>query len=149
MMRFLLLFAIVAFGVAGCKDPLHDYQECVDIETARCRLRASCVGVSSFDKEFPNFDENTCVAYAKEHCRTRKIHASGFTRKQVDDCIDAIAQVPCENLAMNTTETMALSECAFLTAPVSSDTESQPQTSSDSAVDTQEQTESPDSDTAT
>ncbi|MCU0663771.1 MAG: hypothetical protein MUC50_15760 [Myxococcota bacterium] len=149
---FTAIAAIIAItvllGLPGCMDPLQDYRECVNLETARCDLREGCVGNASFDKEFPDFDRDTCVAYAKEHCRTRKIGASDFTQAQVKACIEAIAKTPCDSLAMNVAETRDLEECAFLITqnPDSTDTQSDnpTETASDTETTTSSQTESSD-----
>ena len=76
-------------------DDLHDYKECVQIETARCKLRDDCKqhGDPTFLQEFKGFDYDTCVAYAKEHCRTRKIGGGDWDTwngTHVDNCAAAI-----------------------------------------------------------
>lgn len=76
-------------------DDLHEYEECVQIEKARCRLRQDCdeAGVPAFKDNFKEFDYDTCVAYAKEHCRTREIGGGDWETwngNDVDDCAEAI-----------------------------------------------------------
>ncbi|MBW2278643.1 MAG: hypothetical protein JRF63_14215, partial [Deltaproteobacteria bacterium] len=108
-MRFALL-AVITFALAhtSCMDPLHDYNKCVKVETARCQLRESCVS---------GFDYGTCVAFYKEFCRTRKINGPGsdmLTDEMVQACVDAILAVPCESLIPGFDETELLPECEFL-----------------------------------
>lgn len=142
MLRYVFTVIIAAFGITGCKDPLHNYDECVDIETARCDLRESCLGNENFDKEFPDFDRDTCVAYAKEHCRTRKIGTPGWTVSDLEACLRAIFNpnnpeapqgVPCESLSKNQDETLDIAQCAFLKESQDSDepTETETQTVTD------------------
>ena len=72
-------------------DPLHNYDECVQIESARCQARADCQGTDeAFDQAYPDFDNDTCIAYAKEHCRTRKIAGTGWDQRDVAKCVDTI-----------------------------------------------------------
>lgn len=89
-------------------DPLHDYRECVKIETARCQLRENCD---------PSFEYDTCVAYYKEFCRTRKLKGPGsdtLTDEMVQACVEAVLAVPCETLNPGVDETEALEECRFI-----------------------------------
>lgn len=96
-------------------DSLRDYQECKDIETARCDLRDSCKGDKVFDKQFPGFDRATCVAYAAEHCRTREIGgAVDWEGTDVDKCVAAILTVDCAVLQKGDDETETLDPCAFI-----------------------------------
>ena len=106
-------------------DDLHDYDECVQIEEARCQLRDDCKeqGDPTFLKEFKKFDYDTCVAYAKEHCRTRKIGGGEWekwTGKDVDRCSNAIkALYPtyCKDLhpSVDETEWLMMEEvCGFI-----------------------------------
>lgn len=108
-MRLVLIVAMaISLVGSGCMDPLHDYKKCVEVETARCQLREQCD---------PGFDYATCVAYYKEFCRTRKMNGPGsdvLTDEMVQDCIDAILEVPCEVLVPGRDETELLPECDFL-----------------------------------
>ena len=61
----------------SCMDDLHNYNDCVQIETARCEFRDRCDA---------GFDVAGCVTYYEEFCRTRKIKAD-FKETQVDDCL--------------------------------------------------------------
>jgi hypothetical protein len=98
MRRFLFAASLFSLLAIACMDPLHDYQECVQIETARCKLRQDCKksGNAVFKEKFKDFDYDTCVAYAKEHCRTREIGGGdenvwqNWSDKDVDKCADAI-----------------------------------------------------------
>lgn len=109
------LWIICALMILGCMDPTPDYEECVKIETARCDARDQCRGEESFDEAYPHFDVDTCVAYAKEHCRTRKI-SGDYTPQQVDDCVAAIIEdVTCDDLIpRGVDETKDLWDCHFI-----------------------------------
>ncbi len=83
-MRWIVITTgVIVCAAAGCQDPLKEYAECKKIEFARCELRQDCqndpdnvlsnTDQAAFNKEFKGFDYDTCIAYAKEHCRTRKI----------------------------------------------------------------------------
>ena len=112
-MRFLIMAIIAAVLLTGgCMDELHSYEECVQIETARCELRESCEGELGY-----KFDYDTCVVYYEEFCRTRKMNGPGsaaLTQAMVDACIAAIMQVPCKWLNDGLDETDMLPECDFL-----------------------------------
>jgi len=99
-------------------DPLHEYDECVKIENARCDLRAACQGKdAAFDKHFPDFDRDTCIAYAREHCRTREIQGQGWTKSDLNACVEAISDLApsgCSRLDPAVDETESLEECAFI-----------------------------------
>ena len=106
-------------------DNLHDYKECVEIETARCELRDNCKdqGNPAFMKEFGDFDYDTCIAYCKEHCRTRKIGGGdweNWTGHDVDNCVAAIVDLcpnHCKDLhpSVDETEWPFMEEvCGFL-----------------------------------
>jgi len=104
----LLAIALLALVLAGCMDPLQDYNKCVAIEKARCELHDSC---------YTSFDYETCVSYYKEFCRTRKMNGPGsdmLTDEMVQACVDAILEVPCEMLNNGLDETELLPECDFL-----------------------------------
>ena len=120
-----MLIVIFALATAGCMDPLHDYEECKKIEIARCDLRDSCRNDSEFQEHFSDFDRDTCVAYAKEHCRTREIGGGGIDwgDKHVEACIDAIRGVTCSSLRKSDDETEQLPACAFINRPPEDDVE--------------------------
>lgn len=102
------LLAVCSLAFAGCMDPLNDYKDCVKIEKARCDLRDSCSA---------SFDRATCYDYYEEYCRTRKVDGplgGDATKEQVDQCVAAIATVPCDQLDRDVDETDSLSECEFL-----------------------------------
>jgi hypothetical protein len=107
-----------ALCTTGCMDPLKNYDECVEIETARCDLRHSCIGVGDFNDEFPDFDYDTCIAYAQEHCRTREIVGSDDCEDDLTACVDlcvlAIENVDCGILEMSVDETVHLPDCEFI-----------------------------------
>ncbi len=110
-----LLFAVLL--LSGCMDPIYNYNECVEIETARCNVREECKGDKTFDKSYPNFDVKSCISYAKEHCRTRKIKGDNWDQKNVDSCSAAILQLKddCRTLTpKGVDETEELSECSFI-----------------------------------
>ena len=101
----------------ACMDPRPDYNECVQIETARCDVRAACVGHEKFDNEYKNFDRDTCVAYSKEHCRTREIEGEKWDQKDIDACVKAILSLKqnCDMLLpKGEDETEALGQCNFI-----------------------------------
>ena len=122
-MRYLGLLLLLCSSGLGCMDPKPNYDECVDIETARCEARDSCVGGKKFDKEYPDFDVETCIAYAKEHCRTRKIGGEGWDEDDVKACVDAIKQINKKNqrcgelMPRGVDETEDLDACEFIEAP--------------------------------
>jgi len=119
------LAAGAALVAAGCGDKLHDYRECVEIEKARCALRASC------DQAF---DLGTCYEYYGEFCRTRKIDGplgADATEAQVDECVAAIAEYPCDLLDQKVDETDAIPECEFLWPDDYEDTDSDTDTEAD------------------
>ncbi len=96
-------------------DPKPNYTECVEIETARCQVRDRCVGDPAFDESYPDFDEATCITYAKEHCRTRKIGGEGWDQADVEHCVTAVKALPCVALVpRGIDETEKISECWFI-----------------------------------
>ncbi len=116
----LLIVGICLSG--GCADPLYNYSECVDIETARCDLRTACKekDAASFEQKFPDFDRETCLTYAKENCRVREIKGEGWTADDIDACVKAILALQnhqCADLNPKTDETTALRACWFIEAP--------------------------------
>ncbi len=102
----------------GCMDPTPDYDECVEIETARCDIRSDCVGNKKFDEAYPKFDGDTCVAYAKEHCRTRKIEGD-YDPRQLERCVRSIRRdLTCSDLTPKGVDEIVeadLCACRFLT----------------------------------
>jgi hypothetical protein len=116
-MKRLLLAAIAAvLAQPGCMDPLHNYDACVEIETARCQKRADCIADAA-DFEYPGFDYDTCVTYYKENCRTREmngLHADQAAEKDVQGCIDAIRKLSCDKISWGVNETYDLPACDFL-----------------------------------
>ena len=96
-------------------DPTPDYDECVKIETARCDIRTDCMGRPAFDKAYPDFDGETCIAYAEEHCRTRRIK-EGYEPRQVERCAGSIRRdLTCADLIpRGVDETKDLCACAFI-----------------------------------
>ncbi len=102
-----LIFILASVILSGCMDSLHDYKDCVKIETARCDLRESCL---------PGFDRATCVAYYKEFCRTREIDGplgKEASDNQVAACVAAIATYGCV-LDPKVDETTDIPACEFL-----------------------------------
>lgn len=98
-------------------DSRPDYDECVRIETARCDVREACIGNKAFDKAYPDFDRDTCVAYSKEHCRTREIRGEKWDQKNVDACVEAILSLKkdCSKLIpKGEDETEAIGQCNFI-----------------------------------
>lgn len=98
-------------------DPLHNYNECVEIESARCEARTECQGNEAFDQSYPDFDHDTCITYAKEHCRTRKIDGTNWEQGNVDACAAAITALSenCDALIpRGNDETEAIRECWFI-----------------------------------
>ena len=122
MSRIAIIYTVFILCTVGCMDPLKNYDECVEIETARCALRQDCKGVGDFDAEFPNFEYDTCVAYAEEHCRTTELADPDCDPNLpacVDACvaaIEALAPDFCDDLEMNYNETADLPACDFLMA---------------------------------
>ena len=119
-------------------DPLHNYNECVEIESARCDARTECQGNEVFDKSYPDFDGATCLAYAKEHCRTRKIGADQdlWNQRDVDDCATAILGLAenCDALIpRGIDETEDLGACWFIDGKDTAAPEPEPDTNSDTA----------------
>jgi len=115
--RPLTLVPLLAGCLAGCMDPIHDYKECRAIEHARCELRGECD---------PLFDVATCRAYYDELCRTRRLEGQGsdtLTPEQLQDCLDAIAAFPCEELNPGINETALLDECGFIREADAPDTD--------------------------
>jgi hypothetical protein len=135
----IILFTVSLFAM-GCVEEKHDYKQCKDIEIARCELRANCQIEASedpqdkadFDDRFPNFDLDTCIAFAEEHCGTRKLGATAFCTEVsinicVDQCVEAILNLgpdpddptapgpnECDRLERGIDETLVLSECDFI-----------------------------------
>ena len=98
-------------------DPRPNYDECVQIETARCDVRETCIGNKAFDKAYPDFDRDTCVAYSKEHCRTRRITGEDWEQKDVDKCVKAILSLKqdCGRLIpKGEDETEDIGQCNFI-----------------------------------
>jgi hypothetical protein len=108
---------IIVVMPMSCMDPTPDYNECVQIETARCDIRAECKGDEDFDKEYPKFDGKTCIAYAKEHCRTREI-GGDYTVEQLEACVTAIREdLTCDDLIPRGTDEIKkknLWDCHFI-----------------------------------
>ena len=105
--------------IAACMDPLHNYDECVEIERARCEVRGQCQQTEdkAFNKSYPDFDVDTCLAYAKEHCRTRKIAGDGWDQRDVEDCVNSINALRdhCDALIpRGHDETEDLADCWFI-----------------------------------
>jgi len=108
-------------------DDLYNYAECKRIESARCELRKNCVEADdpTFDKNFKDFDYDTCLTYAQEHCRTRKIgwDESEWNSKNVEECTEAILSLypdHCKDLrkADDETEWTILGDaCVFIEEP--------------------------------
>lgn len=111
----IVILGCLIFG--ACMDPLHDYDECVRIESARCDLRERCrtEAPTHIDKNFPHFDLATCRAYAKENCRVREIGTEAWTEREVSQCISAIQKIDnCTSLNPKVDETENLPACAFI-----------------------------------
>jgi hypothetical protein len=99
-MKVILIILVTASLFAmGCVEDKPDYKQCRDIEIARCELRANCqtaayedpIDKQNFNDRFPNFDLDTCIAFAKEHCGTRKLGATEVclaTHVSINDCVD-------------------------------------------------------------
>ncbi|MCP4674010.1 MAG: hypothetical protein GY854_00510 [Deltaproteobacteria bacterium] len=119
MRRIVISITVLSLLIFGCQDPLHEYKECKEIENARCELRKDCykAGNAEFRKEYKGFDYDTCIAYAREHCRTRKIGGgedevaeakSDWNNSDVDDCVEAIGTIcpdQCKDLDKSIDET--------------------------------------------
>jgi hypothetical protein len=98
-------------------DPRPNYDECVQIETARCRVRGECQGIDEFDNAYGGFDVDTCISYSKEHCRTRRLNGVNWTQKDVDACVDAILSLKndCTRLLpKGIDETEKIGQCNFI-----------------------------------
>jgi hypothetical protein len=98
-------------------DPLHDYDECVAIEEARCERRGECQAEGTLSSSFKKFDRDTCVSHAKEHCRIKKLGQDLATDTDSDplsSCIEAIGNVDCKSLDPKYDETERLPECWFI-----------------------------------
>ncbi|NLN61789.1 MAG: hypothetical protein GX146_02805 [Myxococcales bacterium] len=102
-------FAVSAAAlVTACMGDLTHYDECIDVETARCELRHRCDA---------SFDVSGCTMYYREFCRTRKIE-SEFTAVQVDACVADIDKLgtpeQCQRVAnmKGKTEVCAFDELA-------------------------------------
>ena len=110
MKKLTSIYVFIALIASGCMDSLHDYDNCVKIETARCKVRAKCdLG----------FDDDTCIAYYKEFCRTRQIKgpdSNDATKTRVTACVEAISALAgdCNLFDPTVNETQKLSECYFL-----------------------------------
>jgi hypothetical protein len=126
MLKPVFVAVLSSIVAVSCLDSLQDYEECKEIENARCALRQKCdeSGNQAFQKEFPNFDFATCVAYAKEHCRTRKIGSTASWKpSDVHACAQAISALDlafCSELdpAVDETESAPLASfCWFIEAP--------------------------------
>jgi hypothetical protein len=108
-------FAISAASAVGCKEPVYNYSECVQIETARCDVRDGCTGEEEFDHSYPGFDRDTCVAYSKEHCKTRKLGGEGWDQDDVEACALSILDLSCDDLIpRGNDETEKLKDCWFI-----------------------------------
>jgi hypothetical protein len=123
---FLITFCLIWMLASGCSDGLHNYDECVQIETARCDVRAECQEDEAFDAAYPKFDRATCIAYIKEHCRTRKIAGKNWDQSDVNKCATAVTGLKdnCDALIpRGIDETEDLDECWFINGiePVESD----------------------------
>ncbi len=146
MRRIVIEIAVLSLLVFGCQDPLHEYEECKEIENARCELRRDCykAGNAEFRKEYKGFDYDTCVAYAEEHCRTRKIgggeeedieNHGDWTNKDVNDCVKAIGALhpdQCKDLDKSIDETESkrfptvAEVCWFINKPEEEEEEEEP-----------------------
>ncbi len=140
-MKFILIsLVVVSLFAMGCVEEKHDSKQCKEIEIARCELRLNCqteasedpVEKADFDHRFPGFDLDTCIAFAKEHCGTKKLGAKVLCTEQsinlcVDQCVEAIlalgptpadagVQGPnsCDDLSRGEDETLDLPECDFI-----------------------------------
>ena len=78
-----------------------------------------------FNKEYPGFDEKNCIAYAEEHCRTRKIggDSRSWGQQDVEACVNAINGLSSSCIKLTprgVDETEDLPQCDFLEAPLES-----------------------------
>ena len=111
-----ILLSMTLFFLS-CMDPRPNYDECVDIETARCNVREQCRSNEDFDDEYPDFDVDACIRYGKEHCRTRKIAGEDWVQRDVEDCVTAILSLKstCDQLfPRGVDETESIGQCNFL-----------------------------------
>ena len=147
MRRIVIFIIVLSLLVFGCQDPLHEYKECKEIENARCALRRDCykAGNTEFRKEYKGFDYDTCVAYAREHCRTRKIGGGEevdiedngeWNNTDVDKCVEAIGALypaQCKDLDKSIDETESdkfptvAEVCWFINKPEEEEEEEEPE----------------------
>ena len=119
---FTSVLAFISLAQLCCMDSLHEYDECVEIETARCDLRNECKKTNDevFKEKFSGFDKDTCIAYAKEHCRTREIQGvESVAEEDVTKCADAIVALAPQRCAeldpgVDETEEWLEEECGFI-----------------------------------
>jgi len=120
MRRFFITGIVAGLLVTGCIERSPDWAQCVDIEMARCDLRAVCKPSGDLGndrdlmKYLGSFSLHDCEEYATEHCRTREIVGNNVEKVHIDECVAAIALVPCVDIDPGANETASLSECAFI-----------------------------------
>lgn len=141
MKRFLIPLIAVSVYAMGCVEDKHDYNQCKDIEYARCELRANCQTAAyqnedpearvDFDDRFPDFELEQCISHAREHCGTKKLGAKSRCKELsinicVDQCVEAILNLGprfdagvmegphCDDLERGIDETLPLPECDFV-----------------------------------
>ena len=105
-----MVCAAVLMGLGSCIESGEHYEECVDIEDARCVVRDLC------SEDFPDFDLRHCQIYAGENCRVRGILGE-FKKSDVEDCKDAILALPCDDPNLvddDEDETESIPECDFI-----------------------------------
>ncbi len=98
-------------------DPRTDWEECVQIETARCEVRQTCMKNEDVEEAYGNFDLDTCIAYSKEHCRTRQIEGDNWDQKDIEACVKAILSLKhdCSRLLpKGQDETEDIGQCNFI-----------------------------------
>ena len=98
-------------------DPKPDYDECVQIETARCEVRKQCEDAEGFKDSYKRFNVDTCIAYSKEHCSTRKIRGTDWDQGNVEACVEAILSLKydCSRLIpKGIDETESIGQCNFI-----------------------------------
>jgi hypothetical protein len=116
---------VLLVAPVSCMDPLVNYEECKEIEERRCRHRHWCLEKADDDSalpdRFPDFRYDNCVSYANEHCRTRELgqtpgmkDSEGNYLGDMESCLLAIQNVPCETLDPGLDETTDLPECRFI-----------------------------------
>jgi hypothetical protein len=98
-------------------DPRPNYDECVQIEEARCEVRKDCMKDDDVAEAYSDFDFDTCIAYSKEHCRTREIQGEKWDQKNITACVEAIRSLKydCKRLLpKGEDETEAIGQCNFI-----------------------------------